>query len=69
VSFVIFRTNCLIKHVIGGKIEGRGRIGRRRQRLLDGLKKKRRYWNVKRKHWIALCEELDFKKAISQTTL
>ena len=39
----ILRRNCLLKHVIGGKIEGRievtGRRGRRRKQLLDGPKK------------------------------
>jgi hypothetical protein len=40
--------NCLLKHVIGGKLKGRiavtGRRGRRRKWLLDDLKEKRRYW-------------------------
>jgi hypothetical protein len=39
------RRNCLLKHVIGGKIEGRievtGRRGRRRKQLLDDFKGKR----------------------------
>jgi hypothetical protein len=43
--------NCLLKHVIEGKVEGRtvmkGRRGRRRKQLLDDLKKKRRYWKLK----------------------
>jgi len=38
----ILRRNCLSKHVINGKIEGRievtGRRGRRRKQLLDYLK-------------------------------
>jgi hypothetical protein len=42
------RRNCLLKHVIEGTIEGRievtGRLGRRRAKLLDGLKEKREYW-------------------------
>ena len=37
--------NCLLKHVIGRKIEGRievtGRRERRRKKLLDDLKEKR----------------------------
>jgi len=40
--------NCLRKHVIEGKIEGMievmGRRGRRRNQLLDDLKKERGYW-------------------------
>jgi hypothetical protein len=43
----ILRRNCLLKHVIGGTLEGRiemmGRRGRRRKQLLDDLKEKRRY--------------------------
>jgi hypothetical protein len=40
----ILRRNCLLKHVIEGKLEGRneGRRGRRRNQLLDDLKEKRR---------------------------
>jgi len=33
----ILRRNCLLKHVIEGKIVGRGRSGRRRKQLLDDL--------------------------------
>jgi hypothetical protein len=47
----ILRRNCLLKHVIEGKLEGRmettGRGGRRRKHLLDDLKEKRRYWKLK----------------------
>jgi hypothetical protein len=47
----ILRRNCLVKHVIEGKLEGRlemtGRRGRRRKQLLDDLKEKRRYWKLK----------------------
>jgi replicative superfamily II helicase len=53
----ILRRNCLLKHVIEGKLEGRiemtGRRGRRRKQLLDDLKEKRRYWKLKE-------ETLDF---------
>jgi hypothetical protein len=42
--------NCLLKHVIEGKIEGRiemtGRRGRRSKQLLDDLKEKKRYWKL-----------------------
>jgi hypothetical protein len=41
----ILRRDCLLKHVIEGKLEGRiemtGRRGRRRKQLLDDLKEKR----------------------------
>jgi hypothetical protein len=47
----MLRRNCLLKHVIEGKLEGRiemmGRRGKRRQQLLDDLKKNRRYWKLK----------------------
>jgi hypothetical protein len=47
----ILRRNCLLKHVIERKLEGRiemtGRRGRRRKQLLDDLKLKRRYWKLK----------------------
>jgi hypothetical protein len=43
--------NCLLKHVIEGKLEGRidmtGRRGRRRKQLLDDLKEKRIYGKLK----------------------
>jgi hypothetical protein len=47
----ILRRNCLLKHVIEGKLEGRievmGIRGRRRKQLLDDRKEKRRYWKLK----------------------
>jgi hypothetical protein len=47
----ILRRDCLLKHVIEGKLEGRiemtGRRGIRRKQLLDDLKEKRRYWKLK----------------------
>jgi hypothetical protein len=47
----ILRRNCLLKHVIEGKLEGRiemtVRRGRRRKQLLDDLKERRRYWRLK----------------------
>jgi len=43
--------NCLLKHVLKGKIEERievtGRRGRKCMQLLENLKKKRRYWKLK----------------------
>jgi hypothetical protein len=45
------RRNCLLKHIIEGKIEGRivvtGWWRRRRKQLLDELKEKRGYWKLK----------------------
>jgi hypothetical protein len=49
----ILHGNCLLKHVIEGKIEGRievmGRRGRRRKQLLDDLKEKTGYRKLKDK--------------------
>jgi len=39
--------NCLLKHIIEGKIEGTGRRGRRRKEILDDFREKKRYWNLK----------------------
>jgi hypothetical protein len=45
--------DCLLKHVIGGKIEGRigvtGRRGRKRRQLLDDLKESRGYRKLEEK--------------------
>jgi hypothetical protein len=47
----ILRRNCLLKHVIEGKLEGTiemtGRRVRRSKQLLDDLKERRRYWKMK----------------------
>ena len=43
----ILRGNCLLKHVIGGKIEQTRKRGRRSKQLLDDLKEKRSYWILK----------------------
>jgi hypothetical protein len=47
----ILRRNCLLKHVIEGKLKGRidvtGRRGTRRKQLLDDLKEKKGYWKLK----------------------
>jgi hypothetical protein len=39
--------NCLLKHVIEGRIEETGRRGRRRKRRLDDLKETGGYWKLK----------------------
>ena len=47
----ILRRNCLLQRVIEGKIQGgievTGRRGRRRRELLDDLKERRGYSNLK----------------------
>jgi hypothetical protein len=48
----ILRRNCLLKHVIEGKIAGRievtGRRGRRHEQLLDDVKERRGYWKLRK---------------------
>jgi len=43
--------NCLLEHVIEGKVEGRmevtERLGRRRMQILSDVKEKRGYWKLK----------------------
>ena len=55
---------CLLKHVIGGKTEGRievtGRRGGRRKYILEDLKEQRGYWILKRKQRV----ELDLEEAV-----
>jgi len=47
----ILRRNCLLKHVIEGKIKGEMEVtrrrGRRRRKLLDDLKERRGYSHLK----------------------
>ena len=67
--------NCLLKHIIEGKVEGRieavGRRGRRRKQLLSDLEEKGRQRKLKRKHWItpfgdlALEEVMNHHKSIN----
>jgi hypothetical protein len=42
----ILRRNCHIKHVIEGKIEARGRGGRRCKLLLEDLKEMIGFWKL-----------------------
>jgi hypothetical protein len=41
------RRNCLLSHIIEGKIIGTRKRGCRRKQLLDELKEVRRYWKLK----------------------
>jgi len=47
----MLRSNCLLKHVIEGQIDGRikmmGRRGRKHKLLLDEIKGKKGYWKLK----------------------
>jgi len=44
----ILRRNCLLKHVIEGKIEGTGRRERRRKQLQYEVKERRGHWKLKK---------------------
>jgi len=70
------RRNCLLQRVTEGKIQGgievTGRQGRRRRKLLDDLKERRGYSNLKeealdRAIWRARCGR-GFGPVVRQTT-
>ena len=44
----LLRRNCLLNHVIEGKIEGTGRWEKRRKQLLDKVKEKKKTLKVER---------------------
>jgi hypothetical protein len=62
------RRNCVLKHIIEGKIEETGRRGRTRKQLLNDLKEKKLYWNLKGKHNIALGGELALDERVARQT-
>jgi hypothetical protein len=43
----ILRRNCLVSHIIEGRISGTRRRGRRHKQLLDDFEEARRYWKLK----------------------
>jgi hypothetical protein len=63
-NLYMLRKNCLLKHVIEGKIEGTGRKGKRYKQLLDNLKETRRYWNLKEEALDRPPEEVALKEVI-----
>ena len=64
----IFRKNCLLKHFIKrqivGRIQVKGRRGRRGKQLLNDFKENGEYWKLKRKHYMVLTGELALVQAI-----
>ena len=63
----ILRRNCLLKQVIQGKIkemEVARRRGRRRKKLLDGLKDRRGYSHLKEEALEALCGGIVLEEAL-----
>jgi hypothetical protein len=41
------RRNCLLKHIIEGRIQGRIDVTSRRKQLLNDLKETKRFWKLK----------------------
>ena len=64
----ILRRNCLLQQVIGGKIKGQievsGRRGRRRKKLLDDLKDRRGYCQLKEEALDRLCGGIVLEEAL-----
>jgi len=59
------RRNCLLKHVIEGRIEGAGRREGRRKQLQFDFKERRRYWNFKGAVLYYIhCRELALEEAV-----
>jgi hypothetical protein len=66
----ISRRKCFLKDVNEGKKKGRievkGRWGRRRKQVLDDLQETSGYWKLKEKALIALCAELALEEVINK---
>jgi len=60
--------NCLLKHVIEGNIEGTGKRGRRRRQLLNDLRGKKGYWNLKEETLDRTQWRTRFGSVVRQTT-
>jgi len=60
----ILRRSCLLQRVIEGKIKGAIEVTGRRRKLLDDLKERTGYTNLKEEVWIALCGELALEEAL-----
>jgi hypothetical protein len=63
----ILSMNCLLKHVIEGKIRGKIEAARRRRsckQLLMTLRKREGTGNRRRKHWISLTGKLALEEKI-----
>jgi len=58
------RRNCLLKHIIQGKIDSKERGGRRRKLLLNDLKEKRRYRNSKEETLNLHCGKLALEEVM-----
>jgi hypothetical protein len=43
----VLRRNCVLEHIIAGKLKGTGERRIRREQLLDNLQETGRYWKLK----------------------
>ena len=64
----IFSTNCLLQHVVQGKIEETVRRGTRSKQLLDDLKKTRRNWKMKDEALDSTVWKTRFRKGYGHVT-
>ena len=60
----ILRKNCLLKHIIEGKVEVKGRRGRRCKQLLDDVKETRGNWKLKEETLDPLCGDLTVEETM-----
>jgi hypothetical protein len=64
----IWCKNCLLKHVIEGKIEGKMQVterrGRRRKQLLHYLQKKKGYLKLQEESLARICGKIAFEGAV-----
>jgi hypothetical protein len=64
----ILRRNCLLKHSVEGKLEGKigvtGRRGRRIKQLRYDLRKTREYWKLQEAPRFSLCKEMVLEQAL-----
>jgi hypothetical protein len=61
----------ILKHVVGGKIEGRIKVTRRHKKLLNDLKEKRGYWKLKEEaadHTLENCFGRGYGPVVRQAT-
>ena len=59
----ILRRNSLLKGITEGKIAGTRGRGRTHKQLLDDLRKKRKYWNLKQEALHCTCWNTRFGRA------
>ena len=60
--------NCLLKHAVEGKLDGKigvtGRRGRRSKQLPYDLRKAKEYWKLQDAPRLSLCKEMTLEQAL-----